>query len=369
MGYNAETAKEIVRKILDKIESYSPVFLCRLYEYLLLVLYKEKLTSALGLHAFCIDNKYSISSRVVHHTLQRYFVLKYKILFLCLDIQSAYSYKLMSTIMSRHQQANIKLSESATQYLALVLHAENISLIEDEIEDIYDYIHATELSKISESLWREIKTSEKPYKYFLYGPLSHKGDCEKVCEGRELVYFKPVSGCDDAGPSMLFANGFFSEKGYINLIDRVNDNKYHEIVFRNTIPEIFNNRGDIRVSLCKEHPLFSSLLSLNRFLYHAVCMHRTIDVVVTGINYYTSNKMHSDDYMEVAIRGGYNRNDRKVLVEQMSHDLIFNFIYTKYLIKTGQVNITDSKDFSSIMNKNIKTYVERYVKYKQEIGL
>jgi len=246
-----------------------------------------------------------------------------------------------------------------------MLTREYCDYLSSKIFDIEDYVRQTKMDRINKWIWRKRYIGSTSLRLYIYGPLSEEGDCNDDVS-RRTINFKPDTQCNNyTGSSDLFVNHYFSSHGVHNLIAEIPDGKYNCIYFRGEIPNIMEEYSETESLLCHEHDRFSNLLALNRVLCNYLSHSAHLDVVVTGINYFLSKKKYSKHYERMSEKGGFKRNRKSNLTGNMNHDVIMNFMYTKYLIETKQVKLSQSEEFKAIMFLSLPDYINKYISFRK----
>ncbi|MBC8147728.1 MAG: hypothetical protein H8E98_07055, partial [Bacteroidetes bacterium] len=134
---------------------------------------------------------------------------------------------------------------------------------------------------------------------------------------------------------------------------------YGAIYLRNELPECVSESTKIKV--IKEYDRYPGLLALNRMLYAYLCDYTRLDISITGVNYYLSNSIYSSTYLNIVKKEGYKKNHKLDLMSLVSHDLLFNFMFTKRLVQSGVVTVSDSIEFKNIISMPVSDYCTRFV--------
>jgi len=235
--------------------------------------------------------------------------------------------------------------------------------LEDEINNIEEYINSTNISKYNTKLWSfsGVSKLKKLKKLYIFGPFSDVNDCLDYID-RELVIFKPcqVGGNNFHGKVNLFLNQNFSRKVNSDVISAATNPYYKSIFLRNK--SSISTRNLDKIKIIKESDRYPGLLAFNRALHSYLCGNSSLNISVTGVNFYLSKYKYSNTYLSIVKKEGYKRNKKLDLISLIEHDLLMNFMFTKRLIKCGSVVVSDSIEFKKIVSMSISNYCNMFSK-------
>ena len=162
---------------------------------------------------------------------------------------------------------------------------------------------------------------------------------------------------------------FLSNAHFRYLEDEVkqslNSKDYSKIFIRTeSLPDYFSK--DNKVIQLKENKVLPNLLSFNRLLLALIARYESLDIVVTGINFYLSKNPYNSSYIyagSLASKKLFNKKLRKrkkndIIQNMINHDIIFNFVFSK-IIDEFKIKINTESQLSEILKLSVEEFLQR----------
>ena len=327
--------------------------ICQLYIFLI----KSTLLKFFN-HQYILNSNFSYLDCMLSLLAKKYYFLSYKKHYQKADLAKAYASLIMFHIVNCKLRFKIGEKRGISYrrsriYLSFLMTREVCLFLEQEIKGVSRYIDRIGITKINTRIWRK-KTHSGKKKIFIFGPLAGEGDC-KYFSDRSMILFKPHNISKKYhGNVELFLN----KSHVINLPQDVHDaiynEKYSKIYFRDYVPKKYCNINKTR--LVHECDSFKGFLALNRLLFNHISCYGSIDAFIVGINYFLTEVKYSKDYTDSVANINVIRDNDFYLSTFKDHDLLLNYVATKYFIESGYVTVSGSQEFLDVMSMGVKKF-------------
>jgi hypothetical protein len=330
--------------------------ICQLYLFLI----KSTLLKFFN-YQYIFNSNFSYLDCILSLFTKKYFSLSYKKYYLKADLVKAYASLVMFHIVNCKLRSKIGKKRSISYrrsriYLAFLMTREVCLFLEQEIKGVSRYIDLEGLSKINTRIWKKKGYSDKK-KIFIFGPFAEEKDY-KYFSDRSMILFKP----DDIskkhhGNVELFLNKSHVKNLPQDVYNAVYNESYSKIYFRDCVPQEYCDINKTR--LAHDCNSIKGFLALNRLFYNHIHCYGSVDAVIVGINYFLTENKYSKNYPDSVAHIGVKRDRNYYLSSFLEHDLLLNYMASKYFIETGYVTVTESKEFVDIISMGVNKFIKK----------
>jgi hypothetical protein len=310
-------------------------------------------------YQYIFNSNFSYLDCVLSVFVKKYYSLSYREHYQAADLVESYASRVMFHIVNCKMRSKIGDKRSASYrqsriYLSLMMTQEVCLFLENEVNGVSEYVDLVGIAKINTRIWRRKNTSTGNKKIFIFGPLAEEEDC-KYFANRSMLLFKPH---DISKRYHGNVDLFLNNSHYVNLPQEVSDavysGAYSKIYFRDSVPEEYSAVD--KSQLIHEHDSFKGFLAINRLFYNYIFYYGSVDVVIVGLNYFLTEKKYSTGYTDSLVNFNVKRDNNYHLSIFSEHDLLFNYMVSKYLIESGYVTVNESQEFSNVISMGIDKF-------------
>ena len=215
---------------------------------------------------------------------------------------------------------------------------------------------------ISKNLLRKTKFKNINEKFLILGPNANLNTLHKY-KDHTLILFKPMNIARfNFKKKILFLNSAYFQSNIKNEIEYQNQlvSEFDKIYVSHRSSKLPSRFIKARYSV---YGNLKGLYAINRLLENLIYEYGNISCNIEGIDFYTKSSLNNAFYDSLVKGTGKGFQEMVYCRGIAKHDVLYNFLYCKSLIR--QINIQGSDDFLNLMSKNENEFVNLLIKNRE----